>query len=159
MSSYDPPSVLPVWTSIKPRPFVPLQPPPLETLHLPSLPSPPRQPAFSSLCTLSTHIIPAAYPRVGPDVPQPEKVLESVDKNERRNINVQVANELLRSRIKQSTGPNPGEGSKKILWNCINRYVRKGFSGEKGLTLFFAHANGFFKEVGRILNPILNPMR
>jgi pimeloyl-ACP methyl ester carboxylesterase len=58
-----------------------------------------------------------------------------------------MATELMESRLKQATKPDPGEGSKKVLWNCINRYVKKGSRGESGLTLFFAHANGFFKEI------------
>ena len=40
------------------------------------------------------------------------------------------------------------------LWNCVNRYVRKGLGSssagarQKGVTLFLAHPNGFPKEVG-----------
>jgi hypothetical protein len=37
-----------------------------------------------------------------------------------------------------------------VLWNCLNRYVRKGVDSgadRKGLTLFCAHANGMHKEV------------
>jgi hypothetical protein len=40
-----------------------------------------------------------------------------------------------------------GERSEKLLWNSINRYVKRVQDGRKGLTLFFAHANGFPKEV------------
>ena len=41
------------------------------------------------------------------------------------------------------------DGHPKVLWNCINRYVRNNLSSSNrtGLTLFFAHANGFPKEV------------
>jgi hypothetical protein len=41
------------------------------------------------------------------------------------------------------------DGHPKVLWNCINRYVRNDLSpsNRTGLTLFFAHANGFPKEV------------
>lgn len=148
MSTYDPPSVLPKWTSVNPRPFPPALPPP-EHMTLPSLPSGPRRPTFSNLWTLSTHIVPAAYPRVSPNVPQLERLPESLaDKNERRRLNSERATELLAGNIKHSA--DPAEGNKTVLWNCINRYVpvskslcRSGI----GLTLFFAHANGFHKEV------------
>ncbi|RXW19272.1 hypothetical protein EST38_g6587 [Candolleomyces aberdarensis] len=41
------------------------------------------------------------------------------------------------------------DGHPKVLWNCINRYVRKDLSpsNRTGLTLFVAHANGFPKEI------------
>jgi len=42
-----------------------------------------------------------------------------------------------------------GDGYQKILWNCINRYVKRDGVGKTGVTLFFAHANGFPKEVGK----------
>ncbi|KAF8651171.1 hypothetical protein AX16_004826, partial [Volvariella volvacea WC 439] len=49
--------------------------------------------------------------------------------------------------------PTPA-GVEKVLWNCINRYVRNdlgtdgsGKTKEKGITLFLAHANGFPKEI------------
>ena len=41
------------------------------------------------------------------------------------------------------------DGHPLVLWNCVNRYVKKDLDSSKktGLTLFFAHANGFPKEV------------
>jgi len=43
-----------------------------------------------------------------------------------------------------------------LLWNCLNRYVRKGASGT-GLTLLLTHANGFPKEIWEpIIRRILN---
>jgi hypothetical protein len=38
------------------------------------------------------------------------------------------------------------QGVPQVLWNCVNRYVRRETS-PRGLTLFFVHANGFPKEV------------
>lgn len=153
MSRYDPPAELPKWTTVGPRAFVPLLPPP-EPLHWPVLPSPARQAAFSESYTLSTHIIPAAYPRVSPDFPPPERITDpNISKDERKRIITQRAEELLVHKLKQVTHRKAGtplEGGQKILWNCINRYYRKDLKeGEaRGLTLFFAHANGFHKEVG-----------
>ena len=43
------------------------------------------------------------------------------------------------------------DGYPRVLWNCVNRYVKSdlesGKSRKAGITLFFAHANGFPKEV------------
>jgi hypothetical protein len=41
------------------------------------------------------------------------------------------------------------DGHPTLLWNCLNRYVRQGLdeSSSTGVTLFFAHATGFPKEV------------
>lgn len=40
-------------------------------------------------------------------------------------------------------------GYPRVLWNCLNRYVRKGLNGSNrtGVTLFLASGNGFPKEV------------
>jgi hypothetical protein len=38
------------------------------------------------------------------------------------------------------------EGNTQPLWCVLNRYVRTNATGG-GVTLFFAHANGFPKEV------------
>ena len=148
MSSFAPPTELPTWTSTNPRPLVPLQTCP-EPSVLPSLPSPPRQPIFSNLYTLSTHIIPAAYPRVSLDVPLPERVPDiGIDQEERKKIIAQKAVEFLNTRHNEYTSePTAAAGSKKLLWNCVNRYAKKDLNGQRGLTLFLAHANGFPKEV------------
>lgn len=147
MSSFDPPTELPTWISVNPRPLQPLQKHP-EPSFLPSLPSPPRQPAFSNLYSLSTHIIPAAYPRVSPDVPLPERVPDTgIDSEERKRMYSQKSADMMDARRRQGTGKS-AEGSRKLLWNCLNRYVKKDLGiGQNGLTLFFAHANGFPKEV------------
>ena len=150
MSYLDPPTEMPSRTSVNPRPLLPLQKHP-EPSFLPPLPSPRRQPAFSDLYTLSTHIIPAAYPRLTSDVPQPERVPDnSVDKEERKRIIEQKSVEMLAAKRRQSAS-KPGEGSRKLLWNCVNRYVKNDLNGAGGLTLFFAHANGFPKEVRFLL--------
>jgi len=147
MSSFDPPTELPTWTSVNPRPFIPLQRH-HDPLFWPSLPSPPRQPVFSNLYTLSTHIIPGAYPRVVSDVPLLERAPNTgITQEEWKRINAQKTVEILHAKQKQSTA-EPVAGSEKLLWICVNRYVRRNLRGQTGLTLFFAHANGFPKEVG-----------
>jgi hypothetical protein len=41
------------------------------------------------------------------------------------------------------------DGHPRVLWNCLNRYVRQGLdeSSSTGITLFLAHATGFPKEI------------
>jgi hypothetical protein len=81
------------------------------------------------------------------DVPQPERVPDAgIDKEERKRLSAQKTAEMLNAKRRQGK-TELGEGSKKLLWNCVNRYVKNGLSGQKGLTLFFVHANGFPKEV------------
>ncbi|GBE82655.1 alpha/beta-hydrolase [Sparassis crispa] len=59
-----------------------------------------------------------------------------------------TAEEMLVTREKYRKGELERGTSKKLLWVCVNRYVRKGLkSDSNGVTLFFAHANGFPKEI------------
>lgn len=63
---------------------------------------------------------------------------------------MKTRDDLLQTRRSASAKRQLGEleGSDKLLWNCLNRYVKKDLvEGGKGVTLFFAHANGFPKEV------------
>jgi hypothetical protein len=117
---------------------------------LPALPSPLREPIFPGY-TLTTHIIPAAFPRMAPDVPLPKPLDNQSDKAQRaawaeRTLKAfrEAEEELMKEKDIQH--------SRKVLWCCVNRYVKKGLPGasktnRKGVTLFFAHANGFPKEV------------
>lgn len=68
-------------------------------------------------------------------------------KADREQNAIELAKKLKEWRV--STEPF---GTKKVLWCCLNRYSRKAKGGKEskssGVTLFFAHANGFPKEVG-----------
>ncbi|EGO26749.1 hypothetical protein SERLADRAFT_464144 [Serpula lacrymans var. lacrymans S7.9] len=139
----------PQWTSVHPRPFYPLHEHPA-SLAYPQLPSSPRPPAFHDLYTLSTHIIPAAYPRVVPDIPIPEAPSQYTDKEERKRHVQRLGGEIAERQELFGRGQLPGEPSRKVLWNCINRYVKNTHSTDnksKGVTLLLAHANGFPKEI------------
>lgn len=66
----------------------------------------------------------------------------------------EVVQTIIEAREKQWNGELGGAPSRTQLWCCVNRYVRrdvkpnnKGTARGKPLTLFFAHANGFPKEV------------
>lgn len=141
-NSYPPTPVIP-WPPITPRLLLPVYPPP-EPLERPALPTKQRTASFDAPYTLSTHLFPACYLRTGRFVPIPEAPPSNLSKEERARIQAQYHHELRVERGAMITDGHP-----KVLWNCANRYVRKGITGKNrtGLTLFFAHANGFPKEV------------
>jgi hypothetical protein len=150
--SYPRPASTTVWESIQPRPLPPFSPPPHSSLVFPQLPSPSRQPLFSSPYILTTHVFPAAYPRITPDFPLPPTLPVTANKLERKDLATENAKMLLK-RADQHADAEIGPGSRKVLWNCVNRYVRENLDRQNqpgGLTLFFAHANGFPKEVQNI---------
>jgi len=130
------------WPTIVPRKTIPVYPPP-EPLVYPSLPSKPRQLPVTSKFTLSTHIVPAAHLRTLPYAPTPLPLPPNSSKAERK-----AQNERFHSQLDILAAPPVSSGHPILLWLCLNRFVRKGAKG-MGLTLFFAHANGFPKEVRR----------
>lgn len=130
------------WPLVVPRTLLPVYP--SQPSSLPALPSLPRQPSFGADYTLTTHLFPAAHLRTTQHIPIPAPPPETYNKAERQAFFARTRQHLRDVRV--STEP---QGAPEVLWNCVNRYVRKdlGNRGSKGLTLFFAHANGFPKEV------------
>ncbi|KAF8958109.1 Alpha/beta hydrolase family-domain-containing protein [Flammula alnicola] len=131
------------WLSVDVRDALPIYPPP-ETLELPPLPSPPRKPTFDAPYTLTTHLIPACYLRTTRPAPEPHLPPPNASKEERRRILAEARQELDALRTSKVT-----DGYPRVLWNCVNRYVRKDLNAHNrtGLTLSFQHANGFPKEI------------
>ncbi|KIM43145.1 hypothetical protein M413DRAFT_26330 [Hebeloma cylindrosporum] len=134
------------WEHVELRDPLPIYPPP-EPLQLPSLPSPPRKPAFDAPYTLTTHLLPASYLRTTRPVPELEPVPANLPKEDRRRLLSDTRRQLDELRTSKVT-----DGYPRVLWNCVNRYVKndllEGRRSEKtGVTLFFAHANGFPKEI------------
>ena len=131
---------------------------------LPELPTPQRKGILDEWYTLSTHILPAAFPRSGPDVPYPEGcdadglVFPEVEggpaaaKKARAETGIKVRNALYGIVKKHWLGELPGH-SEKPFWACVNRFVRKmpvkrdQERERKRVTLLLAHGNGFGKEV------------
>jgi hypothetical protein len=131
---------------------------------LPELPTPQRKGVIDKWFTLSTHILPAAFPRSGPDVPYPEGcdadglVVPKVEggpaaaKKAKIETGISVRNALYGITKKHWLGELPGH-SEKPFWACVNRFVRKvpvsrdQERGRKRVTLLLAHGNGFGKEV------------
>lgn len=140
---------------LQPRPLPPVRAPE-HVGPLPPLPSPPRpaHPVIAKRYKLSTHLVPAAYPRLTPDVPAPTPPAFSTDKAQWKASVENTLNEILGARIKQWSGElSTHKASTTLLWNCIDRYVRRDTARStsgKPVTLFFAHANGFPKEVSNV---------
>jgi hypothetical protein len=111
----------------------------------PVLPSPPRKPSFDAPFTLTTHLFPAAYLRTTRPIPLPKLPAAGATKEERRRVSAESALQLL----DWSNDITESDGYPLILWNCVNRYIKKDLNSfnKTGVTLFFAHANGFPKEV------------
>jgi hypothetical protein len=125
-------------------PLLPLRSPP-EPLNYPPLPSPSRDHRFASEYTVTTHLIPAAFPRSSPFVPVPVFKLPDYKSRDERGARIELYRDELLSHQAQH-GPDYSGTQPVVLWNALNRYVRKG-SGD-GLTLVLLHANGLHKEVG-----------
>ena len=160
VTSFEPTVSVPVQS----LPLLPTTKPPLPE-QLPSLPSRPRRPdpVIDALYELTTHLVPAAYPRFTPFVPPAQQPEWSPDR-ETWKANVDKATEeVMQWKYDQHADKVPGglqgQGSTKLLWNCVNRYTRRALpqngSNNTGLplTLFFSHANGFPKEVGAGCSP------
>ncbi|KAF7762184.1 hypothetical protein Agabi119p4_8777 [Agaricus bisporus var. burnettii] len=138
MQSLSYPPVKPAaFCKIIPRPTIPVYPPP-EPLQYPDLPCKPRLASFHPQFTLSTHIIPATHLRTTPYEPLPPPLHPTLSKPERMAYYEELCKQLRQDSALSSGHP-------RVLWNCLNRFVRKGATGS-GLTLFLAHANGFHKE-------------
>ena len=135
---------------------------------LPKLPTPQRKGIIDKWFTLSTHILPAAFPRSGPDVPYPEGCNadglivpetgggSAAVKKARTETGVKVRNALYAITKKHWLGELPGY-SEKPFWACVNRFVRRvpvsrnQDRGRKRVTLLLAHGNGFGKEVCELI--------
>jgi hypothetical protein len=126
---------------VKPNLLFPLQEPP-QPLEYPALPCPPRDHRFTSTYTVSTHLIPAAFPRVTPFVPLPP-VPEHESKDERSARVKRYVNEFIAFQTQHA--PDKSEPQPTVLWTVLNRYVRTDCG--TGLTLLLLHANGLHKEV------------
>ena len=141
---------------------------------LPELPTPQRKGIIEEWFTLSTHILPAAFPRSGPDVPYPEGcdadglIVPKVEggpaavKEAEKETGIKVRKALFEISKKHWLGGLPGH-NEKPFWVCVNRFVRKvpvskeQQKGRKRVTLFLVHGNGLGKEVGTLALGICTP--
>lgn len=148
-----PPQDPPTLADDIPRPLLPLRSPP-EPLRYPALPCPPRHHRFTSSYTVTTHLIPAAFPRSSPFVPLP--ALPAHETKDERAARIQRFTDELLSLQAQHV-PDQSGTQQTVLWSVLNRYVRKstGIGGASGLTLLLLHANGLHKEVSVKTRPVL----
>ena len=131
----------------------------------PDLPSP-RSPYFVPGYNVTTHIVPASYPRqsfhdsrqyphLTPDTtipPPPERKAErqawAMGTSSKL---VQKPMAILKGRLENHHAEAPaGREESPVMWNVVNRYARVGpHKGEKdiGITVVVNHAIGFHKEV------------
>ncbi|KAG1872912.1 Alpha/Beta hydrolase protein [Suillus subalutaceus] len=133
-------------TTVKPRPWVPFKPHEGH-VKVPPLPFKPRSDDLLGTYNISTHIIPAANPRVTPNIPVPEPPRSS--KRTERDIK-NVGLELMEQQVRLGEDGYSGVTDERLLWNCVNRYVKKDQEVKvrtKGITLFLVHATGFPKEI------------
>lgn len=159
--SYAQPTNPRSFASVNPKPIFPLHDPPAHLLS-----SPPSLPAEAQsrrpdACPIegylvSTHIVPAAYPRQTPYVKVSYKILKhdaSTSLQERR-AGVQSIAEGFEETRRRITRGKPAADVEEgyLLWNVVNRYYPKKSrpASAKGITLFLSHANGFSKEVSSI---------
>ena len=126
-----------------PGPLHPLRSPP-ENLRRPVLPCPPRHHHFTSSYTVTTHLIPAAFPRSSPFVSLPALPVHET-KDERAARIQRFTGELLSLQAEHVSDQSGTQQT--VLWSVLNRYVRKSIGGTSGLTLLLLHANGLHKEV------------
>ncbi|KAG1778746.1 Alpha/Beta hydrolase protein [Suillus placidus] len=132
--------------SVKPRPWVPFKPHEGH-VKVPHLPSKPRSDDLLGIYNITTHIIPAAHPRLTPDIPVPE--LPPRSKRTEGEIK-KLGLEFIERQARQGEDDYSGVTNERVLWNCVNRYVRKDKEakvGTKGITLFLVQGTGFPKEI------------
>ncbi|KAG0698300.1 Alpha/beta hydrolase family-domain-containing protein [Suillus ampliporus] len=133
--------------TVKPCPWVPFNPHEGH-IEVPSLPSKSRSDKLLDIYNISTHIIPAANPRVTPDAPVPKLPPHS----SKRDI-MKLGLEFTKQQVRQGEDGHFGITDEKLLWNCVNRYTKKGKEANvktKRITLFLAHATGFSKEIWEV---------
>lgn len=154
----------------KPRRCTSIPSIPLPKISLPpKLPSPPRPQEFAPGYTVTTHLVPSAYPRYSykeykrylasslevldnPPIDTAPKASRRQWAEDKCETFVRKREEFHRARANPSpqftTQLEPDDGP--VLWNVINRYARTQDSRDKrdfGLTIVVCHANGLHKEV------------
>ncbi|KAG2076277.1 alpha/beta-hydrolase [Suillus decipiens] len=134
--------------SVKPRPWVPFKPHEGH-IKVPSpLPFKLRSDDLLGTYNISTHIIPAANPRVTPNIPvfEPPPLSSKRTESDIKKLGL----EFLEQQARHGEDRYSRVTDERLLWNCVNRYVKKDREvnvGTKGITLFLVHAVGFPKEI------------
>jgi hypothetical protein len=142
-----------------------------DNLELPPLPSPPRDPNFVAGYTLTTHLVPSAYPRYSflearpyrstPDELIDDRPPDTAPKHIREEWASAKAKAIQDRRekvLEARKNDAPYDGLLKngdngpVLWNVLNRIARVDPPQDPrdfGITVIVCHANGLHKEVRR----------
>ena len=106
---------------------------------------------------VSTHIIPAAFPRAStttvPRLDLKDKIVpsdSSATKQERKNRAAAIVQYIQECRDTLDWNSHPVGPPEAVLWNAVNRYYLSDArrpEGAKAITLIVTHAGGFHKEV------------
>ncbi|KAG1769848.1 Alpha/beta hydrolase family-domain-containing protein [Suillus occidentalis] len=142
MASSYPYTPTTLWTTVKPRPWVPFKPHEGH-VKVPPLPFKPRSDDLLGIYNISTHVIPAANPRVTPKIPVPEPP-RSLKRTASDIKNLGL--ELMEQQVLYGEDGFSGITDERMLWNCVNRYVKKdseGQSQDEGDHLVPCARNGF----------------
>jgi hypothetical protein len=100
---------------------------------------------FRFVIYLETHLYPSAFPR-SPSSPLPRSSYSDVPGETKEQRHEHLLHELWRQNCSLVEGKLAQSANPPVLWNVINRFVRND-KGIEGITLFLAHANGFYKEI------------
>jgi len=157
LSYYPEPNDTPDYVSVNPRPLQPLETPP-SFPPPPDLPSPRRDSPFRGY-QLTSHIVPAAYPR-SPGNLQP-KIPKDETPEERKERVKRFMKDLIEARLAEQQGTQRAQVRETALYNVFNRYVlsERPKSGVP-ISLLVLQANGFPKEIWEpCLGFLINEMK
>jgi hypothetical protein len=144
--TYAQPKDTPRYVSVNPRPLQLLEKPPARPPP-PNLPNPTVRASALRGYGLTSHVVPAAYPRQPGNLPP--KIPQNETKEARKESVKQLAKNLLDARLAERKGIKRADVQETALYNVFNRYVltNKPKRGGDPITLLVLHANGFPKEV------------
>ncbi|TDL19490.1 alpha/beta-hydrolase [Rickenella mellea] len=166
-NTYARPKTLRSFPSVHPRSLPPfVEPPNFLTLY-PPLPPTHARSTREVKCLddrwdeweVTTHVLPAAYPRVTAFVRLPPRQTtppEPLTKEVRAKEMEQTALGLIELKHSSVRGEDFGgsmeEEPSRVLWNVVNRYVKSrrsgiGHGGKKDITLLLTHPTGLPKEI------------
>ena len=132
------------YASVNPRRLARLEPPPVLIRDYPALPCT-RPPPFVPSYEVTTHVLPAAFPRAPSEPWTPPPPHEtSAQKKERIRRSVDTFSAL---KVRQEQGRDPRPSRREVLWSVANRYVCTARRATPGLTLVMMHGIGAHKEV------------
>ncbi|KAH9852495.1 alpha beta-hydrolase [Lenzites betulinus] len=133
--------------TVNPRPLAPLAAPPVRPHDYPAV-AHPRGAPFRTGWAVSTHVLPAAFPRAPTAVwsesaaPPPE--VETTEQAKARITATVARIDALKRAQERNEDTRPVRN--EVLWSVANRYVPTTPPAQGGLTMVFLHGIGCHKE-------------